>query len=277
VPIILLLDNGSLRADATKQLRKLAQNLSIKSGRTVYPVSLQHACNIPVADLDDQPAQVLVPFMLHHLSQGERHFILLPLFFGKSRALTSFIPDEIDSLQASFGDFSFDIADVLYPLPKGESLLGDIVYENILAVSKQYKYPLKNIVLVDHGSPVPRVTAVREHIATYLKSEFSLSDLQLEQAVMERREGSEYDFNGALLEDCLIKKAESGEKTAIVSLLFFLAGRHAGEGGDIVQICEKVMQKHPNFRVIISPLVAEHGALLEILCTRLQAVAPILK
>ena len=268
--LILLLDNGSLRAEATKQLRQLAHALSEKAGQTIYPVSLQHADKIPIADLDGIPAQTFTAFMQQHLSQGERHFILLPLFFGESRALTSFIPSEIESLKALFGGFRFDIADVLYPLPNSEPLLDNIVYENTLTTAKLHSIPLKNIVLVDHGSPVPRVTAVREQIVNQVQAKFA-DDTLIEQAVMERREGVEYDFNGVLLEDWLMKKAIVGESSAIVTLLFFLAGRHAGEDGDIVQICEKVMRKYPNFNIAISPLIAEHKDLLLILYDRFQA------
>ena len=271
MPLILLLDNGSLRAEATKQLRQLAQALSLKSGQKIHPVSLQHANKIPVADLNNRPAQTFASFMQQHLSQGERHYIILPLFFGESRALTSFIPDEIATLTASFGDFHMDIAEVLYPLPEGEPRLVNIVYDNILATAKIHNSPLKNIILVDHGSPVARVTAVRKQIASQLQTKFSSDNVHIEQAVMERREGDEYDFNGILLEDCLLQKAEAGESTAIVSLLFFLAGRHAGKGGDIVQICETVMQKYPAFNIVISPLIADHKNLVSILHDRLQA------
>ncbi|RTZ67111.1 MAG: cobalamin biosynthesis protein CbiX [Aquificaceae bacterium] len=267
--VILLLDNGSLQAEATKQLRQLAHALSLKCGQTIHPVSLQHADKIPPTDLEGLPAQTFVVFMQQHLSQGERDFIILPLFFGESRAVTTFIPSEIATLKALFGDFNIAIADVLYPLPEGEPQLVNIIYENTLATAETHHVPLKNIVLVDHGSPVPRVTEVREHIANQIQTKFA-DNIQIDQAVMERREGVEYDFNGILLEDWLMKKAASGESTAIVTLLFFLAGRHAGKGGDIQQICEKVMRKYPDFTIVISPLVSEHKDLLLILHERFQ-------
>ena len=89
---------------------------------------------------------------------------------------------------------------------------------------------------------------------------------------MERREGKQYDFNGELLEACLNKKAQQGEPSAIVGLLFSLPGRHAGEGGDIEKICESVMGRYPNFKIGISPLVGEHPLLLEILADRLNSI-----
>ena len=265
----LLLDNGSLRADATKQLRQLARDLGLKSGQKVHPVSLQHADKISVAELDGQAAQIFTSFIRKRLAlgEGDHHFIILPLFFGESRALSSFVVSEVESLKEEFNDLRVDIADVLYPLPEGEPRIVDIVYDNILVAAKQKNYPLKNIIVVDHGSPVARVTAVRKHIVEQLQQRFST---QIDQAVMERREGVEYDFNGALLEDCLLKKAISGETTAIVSLLFLLAGRHAGKGGDITEICERVMRKYPSFHIVISPLVSEHETLISILYERLK-------
>ena len=269
-PVILLVDNGSARADATLQLRQLAQGLSLKADTMVHAVSLQHADSIPAEELAGEPAHTFVPFMRHALEQGQRRFIVLPLFFGNSRALTSYIPAEVKALQAEFGDFSVDIAGVIYPLPEGEPLLSAIIYEHIIQTADQYELPLKNIVLVDHGSPVPRVTAVRQHVAAAVQTQLP-EDVVLDQAVMERREGSNYDFNGELLEGYLLSKAQSGESSAIVALMFFLAGRHAGAGGDIVQICESVTQQYPEFKIIISPLISAHETLLSILYTRLQA------
>jgi len=163
--VILLVDNGSVRAAATKQLRQLAQALSEYSGQTIHPVSLKHANKIKVEDIDNEPAHIFSMFMEQQLSQGERKFILLPLFFGASKALTSFVPEEIALLKQKFGDFELKIADVVYPLPDGDQNLVDIIYQHIIETAQTKQLPLKNIVLVDHGSPIPTVTAVRKHLA----------------------------------------------------------------------------------------------------------------
>ena len=86
--------------------------------------------------------------------------------------------------------------------------------------------------LVDHGSPVPRVTDVRKHLANSVQKKLP-AEVTLEQAVMERREGPEYDFNGQLLEHWLLDKAASGESSALVIMMFFLPGRHAGENREM--------------------------------------------
>lgn len=280
MPIIILLDNGSVRANATLQLRQLASNLSEKIGAVIHPVSFKHSNRIPASEIGGKPAHIFRKFMTQQLSSnnknstnGEHEFIVLPLFFGNSRALTSFVPDEVEALKKEFGDFKFEIAQVLYPLPEGDKALTQVIYDHVVNTNKSNNLPLKNLVLVDHGSPVPRVTAVRQHLAQSVQDKLP-DGVILEEAVMERREGKEYDFNGDLLEDWLSQKAASGETHATVILMFFLPGRHAGEGGDIVEICNNVMEKHPEFNITISPLMTEHPDIISILENRLKTLKP---
>ena len=267
MPTILLVDNGSLRPNATKGLRGLANRLSKEAGLEIHPVSLKHADGIPAAELGGVAAQIFHDFMTQQLEAGNREFIVLPLFFGNSRALTSFVPEQVAAFKEKYGEFKLDIAQPIYPLPEGESGLTDIIYDHILKTAKT----LKNMVLVDHGSPVPRVTAVRQHVAQSVQQKLP-EDALLEQAVMERRAGKEYDFNGDLLENWLTQKAQAGETHAAVILMFFLPGSHAGEGGDIIEICETVTSKFPNFKITISPLISEHPAIISILAKRLQEI-----
>jgi sirohydrochlorin ferrochelatase len=97
-------------------------------------------------------------------------------------------------------------------------------------------------------------------------------EVDLQQAVMERRGGAAYDFNGELLEQVLSRAAEADERTTVaLSLLFLSPGRHAGQGGDIDQICRSVRQHHPRLRIISSSLVAEHPDLTGILLDRLRS------
>lgn len=269
MPVILITDNGSVRANATMQLRKLADDLSHKTGLVIHPVSLKHADKISAEKLEGKPAQIFQKFMREKLSDGELEFIMLPVFFGKSKALTSFVPEEVTLLKQEYGDFKFDIAAVIYPLPRGEALLSDIIYDHILSTTKKKRLPMDNLVLVDHGSPSPRVTEVRRHLAQTVQQKLP-ENCFLEQAVMERRDDKKYDFNGDLLKDWLLKKVNEGQTTAVVILMFFLPGRHAGEGGDIVEICHSVMEEHPDFTISISPLITEHPKFLSILQKRLS-------
>ncbi|MCF6190665.1 MAG: hypothetical protein L3J51_09305 [Cocleimonas sp.] len=301
---ILLVDNGSIKATATLQLRKIAAQLSKRTKLKIHPVSLQHADVIPTDSLGGVKASVFTSFLTGQLQQGQRGFIVLPLFFGNSRALTKLIPDVQAELEKEFGVFDLKISDTLFPLPQSDTRLVDIIFDNIQIVAQEslfskhtppllhdvLEFPkhhvkvggcfdsaqqncasLKNIVLVDHGSPSPQITAVRNRVAKEVQAKLG-QEIKLEQAVMERREGKEYDFNGELLEGWLIAKAEQGEVSAIVSLLFSLPGRHAGEGGDIESICESVMQRYPDFKIGICPLVGEHPLLLDILADRLNSI-----
>jgi len=273
-PIIILADNGSTKAEATLQLRVIADQLSNYTNKKIHPVSLQHCHRVPAEKLGGIKGFTIKYFMRKHIEQDYREFIVLPLFFGNSRALTKFIPTVHAELEESLGEFKIQIMDPLYKPNQAASEqsvgLPDIIYDHIQKTAQINALPLKNIVLVDHGSPIPQITAVRNGVVEEVQEKLG-QDVTLEQAAMERREGKEYDFNGVLLEDWLIAKAEQGETSAIVTLLFSLPGRHAGEGGDIVTICDSVMQRHPNFKIGISPLVGEHPLLLEILADRLNA------
>jgi len=95
MPVILLTDNGSIQPDATLQLRDLATKLGSQTGYTIHPVSLQHASRIPAESLNNIPAEVFTEFMKQQLKEGNRDFVLLPIFFGQSRALTKYIPQKV--------------------------------------------------------------------------------------------------------------------------------------------------------------------------------------
>ena len=268
-PTILLADNGSGRAESVLNLRGLAQQLSELSHQTVFPVSLQHAHKIPAAQLGGRPADTLEPFLRKRLAEGEHDFLLIPLFFGLSRALTGFIPEQIESLQSRFGPFLLKLTDVLYPLPQGEPRLAGIVYDQLTHNPGNER--TQQVILVDHGSPLPAVTEVRKRVAQDLR-ELLGAEASLEEAVMERREGPAYDFNGELLEQLLIRIAKATpEQSVDLAPLFLSPGRHAGPEGDIAQICARVQQRYPAFRIRIAPLVGQHPSLTGILLDRLNA------
>ncbi len=264
---ILLVDNGSKRAASTLQLRALAERLTAQVGSTVYPVSLQHADRVDVAELHGTPADVLPDFMARQLAAGVRDFRILPLFFADSRALTSFVPSVVEKLRPQYGGFAFSMGDVLCPLPDGEPRLVQILHEHAIQTASTHNLPLQNLLLVDHGSPEQRVTRVRNHLAEQLRARLG-DDVRLSEAVMERRPDSQYDFNGPLLSDHLHEMANAGVTRVIVVMQFLLPGRHAGPGGDVDGMCREVMRKHPDLRVAISPLVGEHPLLSDILASR---------
>lgn len=271
MPVYLLADNGSKIPEATICLRKLAKKLGEQTGKHIYAVSLQHADSIHPSLLGNTPAEIFHDFLQQQLEQGEREFVLLPLFFGASRALTSFIPEQVSRLEKQFGEFNLKLADVVFPLSENDYRLADILFEYVQKINNQQPVKINDIVIVDHGSPVPHITEVRKQVALGLQSLLG-ENFSLGQAVMERREGAEYNFNGELLEKYLSKQAEQGVKNIIVAMLFFLPGRHAGECGDVQEICDRVISQYPFMKIIITPLISEHELLISILRDRLLSV-----
>ena len=168
-PVVMLVDNGSTRAAATLSLRRIAAGLAAACGCPVYPVSLQHSDKIPSAELDGTPARVLPTFLREQLGQGRREFAVVPLFFGASRALTAFIPEQVERLSTEFGSFELRQADVLAPMPQGEPLLADILADHVARCAAQLGAEPNCVVVVDHGSPLPEVTAVRAKLAMALR------------------------------------------------------------------------------------------------------------
>lgn len=264
---IILLDNGSIRPQAVIQLRKLAAGLSELSGHPIEPVSLRHSDRISQDQLGGIPAETFTRFLHQQLTKEIKRFAVIPLFFTRNDALTSYLPKQIELLKDEFEELDVQIADEIYPLPDGEPGLVDILRHHLKILTNDLAGSEFSVVLVDHGSPSPQVTAVREDI-TRVMNQSSESPV-IEQAVMERREGREYDFNGPLLQQYLTEKAESEVKSVIVLLMFFLPGKHAGDGGDIEEICAGVMEKTPGFNVRISQLIGENDVLLDILNQRL--------
>ncbi|MBT3203329.1 MAG: cobalamin biosynthesis protein CbiX [Gammaproteobacteria bacterium] len=271
---IMLVDNGSVKPEATLQLRRLAESLGNNCEQKVFPVSLRHANRINSDFLNGKPASTLVPFLSERLKAGFNQFILIPLFFTESGALTSFVPEQLELLERQFGKIDLTVTDVIYPLPEGDNRLVNILFDHVLQQIRNDTSVKHNIVLVDHGSPSQKVSAVRQHVAAALQSKFN--DVVIEQAVMERREGEQYDFNGPLLDQWLEQKATHGELSAIVVLMFFLPGSHAGDGGDIENICHGIKQQHPDFNIYITPLVAENAGLIDILLCRVLAASSLL-
>lgn len=266
---ILLADNGSRRPESALNLRRLAEALSARTGERIHPASLLHSDRIPAERLGGRAAETLARALRRLVTEGYRELVLLPLFFGPSRALTQFVPDTAAAIAEETEHFSLSIAPELCPLPTGEPRLASILLDNLTQTCTAAATDPRRVVLVDHGSPLPAVTAVRRWLGEVLAERLG-PGIQLEQAVMERRADAEYDFNGLLLEELLDRLAREDPTGPIaLSMLFLSAGRHAGPGGDIAEICERITARHPGLRIHTSPLVGDHPALIDILASRL--------
>ena len=273
MPATLLLDNGSSRPESTLALRRLARALGERSGRPVHPVSLQHADQVPPDALGGHGADTLEPWLRRALAAGRRDFLLIPLWFGPSRALTRFIPELTAQLRREQGPFQLRCTPELCPLPDGEPRLVEILLGHIQGTAAALGLAPRRLVLVDHGSPIPAVTAVRTWLAARLRERLG-PGAQLHEAVMERRPGPDYDFNGDLLEGVLHRLAAADPTgPVILPLLFLSPGRHAGPGGDLGAICARVESAVPGFRVYPTALVGAHPGLIDLLAGRIAADA----
>lgn len=272
---LLLVDNGSRCASATLGLRRVAATLSRSVGRVVHPVSLLHSADVPAEELEGTPADTLAPFLMSRARAGERRFLVLPLFFGPSRALTSFIPQTVAEVSAVHGPLDLRVAQNLCPLPQGEQRLADILHEHTRDAAAAFADAVDAVVLVDHGSPLPEVTATRRWLAAALQNRLGSAWPPVTEAVMERRAGARYDFNGELLEQVLDRLARqpshrSGLVRVIVAMQFIAPGRHAGEDGDVQRICAASCARYPNLAISRTRLIGEHPGLIEILASRLR-------
>ena len=265
---IFLVDNGSLRPQATHSLRRVAAALSETLGETVQAASLLHSNKIPAEEVDGIPAITLGPAAERSAEAGATEIIVLPFFFGPSKALTGYLPERMAALQARFLNVSVRVAQPLVDeLGNNDLRLAQLLADNVRA--QLPGQGAAKVALVDHGSPIPDVTAVRNRLAGQLSVLLGDDVRCVAAASMERRDGDEYRFNEPLLEH-LLDTPEFSSGHVVLAMLFLSPGRHAGEGGDIAEICAAAEQRHPGLRVRPTALVGEHPAIVDILATRLR-------
>ena len=271
-PLYLLVDNGSLRPEATLSLRNLAASLGKATGVEVFPVSLLHADRVDAGKLGGKSAWTFLPFLAHYIGQGVREFRVIPLFLGPSRALTCYIPDQVSAWQAKVPALCVRVAPCLCP-PDGSgdgpvaALLARAVRETL--ASSGLKRP--QVALVDHGSPVEEVTAVRNRLAVRLAEVLGAEVVSVAPCSMERREGEQYAFNEPLLERLLYRPLWR-DGNVVVSMLFLQPGRHAGPGGDVAGICARAEADAPTLRTVRTALLGEDPTLIDLLAERLRQV-----
>lgn len=268
---ILLVDNGSLEPAATFGLRELARRLAQRIDREVWPVSLQHAHKVPAAQLGGESAVIVEDFLRAQLAAGETDFVLLPLFFGPSRAVSEYLPGVLAKLRTTDPRLRVRVAPVLHRA--GETALAEMLADrvrDVLTLNFKRGEPVR-VAMVDHGSPVREVAAVRDEVAAQLADELGEAVTAVAPCSMERRPGSEYDFNEPLLEN-LLGRAPFSAGPVIVAQLFLQPGRHAGDEGDIAQICRAAEAKSPPLRLVRTVPLATHSRLVELLARRLAEV-----
>jgi sirohydrochlorin ferrochelatase len=282
---IFLVDNGSLRAESVLNLRRVARDLGAATGLEILPASLLHSSKVPAEELDGEPAVNLERRIRLSLEKGEdREFTIIPFFFGPTGAVTDYLPERLAYRRRKHGDFKVWRTGFLGDEGQGtrdkglgtrdegqvsvaRDLVG-ILAERIRESIKGERLLRPRVALVDHGSPKPEVTALRDVMAEALQVSLGDAVADVAASSMERREGEEYDFNEPLLERLLDRPGwDSGD--VVVSMMFLSPGRHAGPGGDIDRICKAAEARHPGLRTYMTGLVGDHPGMVPLLKRRL--------
>lgn len=265
---IFLIDNGSLRASSTLNLRRLAAAVSERCGVTVEPVSLLHSNKVPKEELEGQPARTFGPAATRAAREGASEILVIPLFFGPTRAVTEYLPERVAQLHEDYPGVAVRVAKPLVDLQGRIDLrLADALRDGVEAVASAERRPA--VALVDHGSPIPEVTAVRNVLAGQLAARLSGRAERVVGASMERRDGDAYRFNEPLLEN-LLDQPGFNEGEVIVAMLFLSPGRHAGPDGDVAGICRDAEERNPGLETRMTPLAGDHPALIDILADRVD-------
>lgn len=232
-----LFDNGSVRAESTRSLRRVAERLGERLGHPVRAVSLLHSTRVPPSELDGVPTQLLEPALDSWSSaHPDGRALLLPFFFGPSGALTDYVPERLAALRARRPGVRAGLAEPLVLSDEDPKELVAILADRVRATTTARGWRRPKVVLCDHGSPQRAVTAVRDRLAEKLSVVLGDEAAAVAPASMERRAGADFAFNDPLLATRL-SSSPFDEGEVVVALQFLSPGRHAGPGGDVAGIC----------------------------------------
>lgn len=267
--VCFLFDNGSLRAEATLSLRAVAKSLGNYLRNEVRAVSLLHSSGVDPRSLEGEPAELLEPALKVALGHGARSIVLLPLFFGPSAGITRYLPERLQSILTVYPDARIRVAQPLVnPASLDDRRIAIALAQRVDACLRLNALSeATQVVLVDHGSPQPGVTAVRDALGVQLAQLLANRVAGVHVASMERRAGSEYAFSDPLLADRL-QRSPCDRGNVVLSLQFFSAGRHAGPGGDIAQIGRTAMTNAAGLRVYMTEPLGDEPRLIEVLADR---------
>jgi sirohydrochlorin ferrochelatase len=272
MPVVLLVDNGTLEPAAIRRLRTIAAELGEQLHCLVEPVSLLHSDRVPAEQVDGQAAEILEAALIRRCGQGIFGFTIVPFFIGPSRALTDYLPEVIEQVRVKFPALLVRVAPTLHQA--GDDRLTEILEWQVKEVLRvKFKDGVRpRVALVDHGSPVREVTEVRNVLAARLAERLGKTVAEVAACSMERRPGKEYDFNEPLLGKLLVTPPWH-DGSVIVAHLFLLPGRHAGADGDITRICTEAEKAHPRLRTVRTALLGDSPQLIDVLVERYRAVS----
>ncbi|MDE3084994.1 MAG: cobalamin biosynthesis protein CbiX, partial [Verrucomicrobiota bacterium] len=169
--ICFLFDNGSLEADSTLSLRRIASWLQVRlRGVEIRPVSLLHSSAVKAAELGGQPAELLEPALKAALKGGANSLVLLPLFFGPSAAVTEYVPKRLRALKKKIPTMCVHVARCLVDERATEDMrIAAILADGVRRAAARAGWKRPKVALVDHGSPERAVTAVRDFLGRQLQ------------------------------------------------------------------------------------------------------------
>jgi len=272
-PVCYLFDNGSLRAASTLSLRRIAERLQARlAGVEVRAVSLLHSSVVDPGELGGRRAELLQPALEAALARGENDFVLVPLFFGPSAALTVYLPERLRALQKKSPPLRARVARWLVDAAADDARLASILADAVRRAAMAAGWRRPKVVLVDHGSPERGVTAVRDFLGRQLRRRLAEEVSTVAVASMELRPGAEYSFSAPLLAD-LLRSENFGGGDVVVALQFLSPGRHAGPGGDVGEICAAAERDRPGLRTALTGLVGEDERLADVLAERYRETA----
>jgi len=274
---VLLFDNGSFRPDSTFALRKIAKKLEKQLGTRVEGVSLLHSHKIDAEKLNGEPATIIRRRFKIGITNGERHFICLPLFLGPSLAITEYLMELIEEAKLLCPEIEILVAPPLagWDVNHPDHRLARILADQVKLTLKHNKLSdTTNLVLVDHGSPIEKLSILRNTVTNQLKELLGDSVSTATACSMERREGDAYAFNDPLLETISFEKTSIGKslESLVVAMFFLLPGRHAGEGGDVDEILQGLVDDAEIKNFIKTDLIAYHPLIYSILEDRVKSV-----
>ena len=265
-----LVDNGSLRPDSILNLRKVAKNLSKLVQVEVFPIGLMHSHKVDPGLIGGEPALSVESLTSSEFSEESTELIFIPFFFGPSLGIREWLPKKLNSWIGEHPTVSFRILGELFR--SGDDRIARALADHSRKTIRESKMRHPSLALVDHGTPLREVNQVREQVGDELEKLMSSEISDFSTCSMERREGKEYDFNDPLLESILKKWSENKDKDIqiLVAPLFLSPGRHAGEKGDLSQICSRFHCAEKNILIERSDLLGQHPLVLEVLRDRIK-------
>lgn len=255
--IVALIDNGSLEPAAQRNLRAVAAALSLRAGVPVRAVSWKHSDRIPATELDDTPAWTLDAFLRSFVALGQREFVFVPFFISAQGAIGSALRCDIEELQRTLGGFDFRFTDGL----AARGIIPTIAAARIRETVRAHALVEPSVIVVDHGGPSPASAQLRDTLANEIAAELGREIGPLAAASME-------GVHPPLLAEQL-RAAGFADRTVVIAPLFLSPGRHAGDGGDITQICAASGR-----RCLVTGLVGTHPLAIDALAAALQPALP---